>query len=285
MKTWCFCGFWDTFDDDIKKHRITQHEKAKFKTLIYGTNNKQESYYEVKLNDYVVACKKYSPKKYSFVAVGKCKKESKKELKSDLSIDWKEFCEPIPWEKIRDNLKLIETERPNNFPFKGKDLTSFSTDYLAKISHELFYAIIGYSEENETILHTPVRISFGENEMISSDVVATQDEITEFKEGKRVLSFVNRFERSLKARKKCVEKFGAICFVCKFDFSKEYGTIGIGFIEVHHLKELSSIRKEYTIDSELDLRPVCSNCHSMLHRRIPAYSIEDMVRIIENNNN
>ena len=56
-----------------------------------------------------------------------------------------------------------------------------------------------------------------------------------------------------------------------------YGEIGADFIEVHHLKPLSQSAGAYDLDPIEDLRPVCSNCHSMLHRRQPPLSIEDLV--------
>ena len=60
-----------------------------------------------------------------------------------------------------------------------------------------------------------------------------------------------------------------------------YGKIGEGFIHVHHLLELSVIKKEYKVDPINDLRPVCPNCHAMLHRKKPAYSIEELRNVIQ----
>ena len=55
------------------------------------------------------------------------------------------------------------------------------------------------------------------------------------------------------------------CEVCGFDFSEKYGRIGDGFIEAHHIVELSKTNGEYAIKPS-DFTMVCSNCHSMLHR-------------------
>ena len=33
---------------------------------------------------------------------------------------------------------------------------------------------------------------------------------------------------------------------------------------------------QYEVDPIKDLRPVCPNCHAVLHRRIPAYRIEEV---------
>jgi 5-methylcytosine-specific restriction protein A len=87
---------------------------------------------------------------------------------------------------------------------------------------------------------------------------------------------VNRYERDSKAREKCIRHHGARCQVCWFDFEATYGPIGDGFIHVHHLIELSKIGQAYEVDPINDLKPVCPNCHAMLHRRTPPYSLEEL---------
>ena len=52
--------------------------------------------------------------------------------------------------------------------------------------------------------------------------------------------------------------------------------MGIGFIHVHHLKPLSDIGGEYQVDPVKDLRPVCANCHAMIHSKKPAYTLEEI---------
>jgi 5-methylcytosine-specific restriction protein A len=87
---------------------------------------------------------------------------------------------------------------------------------------------------------------------------------------------VNAYERSSAARAACLAEYGHSCSVCGFDFEKTYGLIGKDFIHVHHLKEIASIAKKYRVDPVQDLRPVCPNCHAMLHRRSPAYTIDEL---------
>jgi hypothetical protein len=60
--------------------------------------------------------------------------------------------------------------------------------------------------------------------------------------------------------------------VCKILFKEQYGTIGEGFIHVHHVVPMSEIREEHKIDPEKDLCPVCPNCHAMLHKKAPPYT-------------
>ncbi len=86
----------------------------------------------------------------------------------------------------------------------------------------------------------------------------------------------HRYERDPQVRHICIQYYGAKCIICGFDFSKHYGYIGAGFIEVHHLKPISDLGFEREVDPIRDLRPVCPNCHAMLHRRSPPYSIEEL---------
>ncbi|MDC9497701.1 MULTISPECIES: HNH endonuclease [unclassified Pseudoalteromonas] len=38
-------------------------------------------------------------------------------------------------------------------------------------------------------------------------------------------------------------------------------------MHVHHIVPISDIGDEYQVDPIRDLRPVCPNCHAMLHRK------------------
>ncbi|MDY8025806.1 MULTISPECIES: DUF3427 domain-containing protein [Paenibacillus] len=92
---------------------------------------------------------------------------------------------------------------------------------------------------------------------------------------------VNVFERNPIARRKCIEYLGLNCTICGFNFSKVYGEIGEDFIHIHHLKPLHEVGQKYEVDPVKDLCPVCPNCHAMLHKREPAYSIAELKKIIQ----
>lgn len=96
---------------------------------------------------------------------------------------------------------------------------------------------------------------------------------------------VNRYERDKNARTLCVEHYGLSCSVCQFDFEKVYGAHGAGFIHVHHLTPISTIEREYEVNPIEDLRPVCPNCHAMLHRSKKLLSIEQLKNIIRRSGN
>ena len=51
------------------------------------------------------------------------------------------------------------------------------------------------------------------------------------------------------------------------DFEKVYGEVGKGFIHVHHITPISDKRgKMHLVNPEINLIPVCPNCHAMLHK-------------------
>ncbi len=84
---------------------------------------------------------------------------------------------------------------------------------------------------------------------------------------------VNAYERNPAARAKCIAHYGAFCAVCRIDFFETYGKIGKYFIHVHHIRPLSKLRRTYRVNPIADLRPVCPNCHAMLHKKDPPLSI------------
>ncbi len=118
------------------------------------------------------------------------------------------------------------------------------------------------------------------NNIIYPDEIIENNDV-DLLEGVKKRVIVNSYERNSEAREKCIKHYGYSCSVCGFDFEKEYGEIGKQFIHVHHLIPLSEIREEYKVDSIKDLRPVCPNCHAMLHRKNPPYTIDDLKSIIK----
>lgn len=106
------------------------------------------------------------------------------------------------------------------------------------------------------------------------------EEIGTYGEGATRSVVVNRYERDPRARRTCIERWGTSCSVCSFDFGATYGSIGDGFINVHHVKDLSLLGPNYEVDPEHDLRPVCPNCHAMLHTQRPALSINALKKVL-----
>ena len=91
-------------------------------------------------------------------------------------------------------------------------------------------------------------------------------------EGKQKQYYVTRYERNPANRAAAIswhrEQHGELCcHVCGFDFEAIYGELGVDFIEVHHIKPLSNYDEAVDIDPKTDLVCLCSNCHSMIHRK------------------
>ncbi|WP_318615295.1 EVE domain-containing protein [Sporosarcina sp. YIM B06819] len=76
-----------------------------------------------------------------------------------------------------------------------------------------------------------------------------------------------RYERDSKNRKLAIMKHGVNCYACDFNFEDVYGERGKDFIEVHHIKPLSTLEEAAEINPDTDLIPLCANCHRMVHRR------------------
>lgn len=95
-------------------------------------------------------------------------------------------------------------------------------------------------------------------------------------EGARSRVEINRYERSPVNRAACIAIYGARCQVCGLEFGLRYGDIGNGYIEVHHRVPVSKMGAGYVVDPRQDLVPLCSNCHSMVHRQDPPLDVDEL---------
>lgn len=101
-----------------------------------------------------------------------------------------------------------------------------------------------------------------------------------YPEGARKTVTTNAYERSPQARAACIAHFGTCCSVCDLLLEDRYGSIAAGFIHVHHVVPVSKIGPDYRVNPKKDLRPVCPNCHAVLHRRQPPLSVERARRLL-----
>ena len=108
------------------------------------------------------------------------------------------------------------------------------------------------------------------------------DENVSLPEGAKQRVTVNKYERNPRARQRCIAHYGKKCCICGFSFGDTYGEVAEGFIHVHHVKPLSEIRTKYTVDPVKDLRPVCPNCHAVIHIRKgePAFRPEEVEALL-----
>jgi predicted HNH restriction endonuclease len=101
-----------------------------------------------------------------------------------------------------------------------------------------------------------------------------------YMEGAARAIVVNAYERNRRARERCIRHYGRTCAVCAFDFSARYGEPAAGYIQIHHIVPIAKIRKEYRLNPIADLRPVCPNCHAVIHRREPPFSIDEVRQML-----
>uniref|UniRef100_UPI004056DEC4 HNH endonuclease n=1 Tax=Candidatus Electronema sp. TaxID=2698783 RepID=UPI004056DEC4 len=87
---------------------------------------------------------------------------------------------------------------------------------------------------------------------------------------------ISVYERNRQARKKCLNHYGATCQICGFDSEQQYGLAG-KVIHVHHRRPLSEMTEgSCAVDPVRDLLPVCPNCHTAIHSKNPAYTVEEL---------
>lgn len=121
---------------------------------------------------------------------------------------------------------------------------------------------------------------------VDSDISLTtrEEDLEEEGEEGRVLTVIHKkHERDPKLvrnkkRKVLQEKGYLSCEICEFDFSKVYGDRGDGFIECHHNLPVSEL--EPGMKTKLsDLSLVCSNCHRIIHRKKPWFTLRQLREI------
>ncbi|WP_405143857.1 HNH endonuclease [Sphaerisporangium sp. NBC_01403] len=93
-------------------------------------------------------------------------------------------------------------------------------------------------------------------------------------------------ERSRKLRQRKIDSVlkngGTLaCEACGFDFEKQYGPRGAGYIECHHVIPLHQAGEGTTKLSDLAL--ICANCHRVIHRTAPWPTPIELKELIEKN--
>jgi len=145
-----------------------------------------------------------------------------------------------------------------------------------QIALKSVYSHIEYQDNIQPINN--IKTIFDKYSNIYNDYNDESEEL--FFEGKAKSVYINIFERNAEARNKCIEHYGYKCSCCGIILSNIYGKLAENFIHIHHIIELSKIGKEYKVDPAIDLRPLCPNCHAIIHRKSPAMSIEELKEII-----
>lgn len=119
----------------------------------------------------------------------------------------------------------------------------------------------------------------------SDDIIFKEELKMGFPEGKLYERVHKRRERNKKlielVKKERLEKDKRlVCEICGFDFNQVYKELGKNFIEAHHIIPVSELKEGNETKKE-DLVLVCSNCHSMLHRKRPWPTIDEIRKLIK----
>lgn len=86
----------------------------------------------------------------------------------------------------------------------------------------------------------------------------------------KVMGLRNRkwltFAADLEDRRKCIEHYGSTCVICNFSFERVYGESGEKLVHIHQVKPMSEVSNNEKLDPISHLRPLCPNCHAVLHK-------------------
>lgn len=125
------------------------------------------------------------------------------------------------------------------------------------------------------------KVNINSQKLFPTDLNESKIKRHQYYEGAIKKISVNAYERDPKARNECINHYGYNCQICDMNFLNTYGDVGVGFIHVHHLIPLQKVGKEYQVDPVKDLRPVCPNCHNMIHKKDPPYSIDELKNFLK----
>jgi hypothetical protein len=170
---------------------------------------------------------------------------------------------------------ISDTELDNQTTRGIRELTSDSATLLDRIiaaTDQLPRSDQILTVTHEMIQNSPLHGDFRLPDEVPSETLHHEGSIHRIE--------VNRYERDAQARLECIAAHGTSCCVCGFSFENVYGQEAGGYIHVHHIQPLSEIGDEYVVDPAKDLRPVCPNCHAVLHLGGHCRSIEEVRQML-----
>jgi 5-methylcytosine-specific restriction protein A len=85
-----------------------------------------------------------------------------------------------------------------------------------------------------------------------------------------------KYERSKFNRNIAIQLHGERCLGCGFHFREVYGDVGAGVIEVHHLIPVHLMEQARVVDPRTELVPLCSNCHTIVHKKDPPFTLSQL---------
>ena len=93
-----------------------------------------------------------------------------------------------------------------------------------------------------------------------------------------------RIERNRKLVADVKKWKGSRCEVCNLSFAERYGSLGVDYIEAHHLTPLAHLNgKKVQLDPIKDFAVLCANCHRMMHRMEDVSKIDELRALLKSN--
>lgn len=185
-----------------------------------------------------------------------------------------------------DDLKILSGRPDTVFTQKVRNLKSHNT--LEKLGFANYnngiWTIteegVNYLEEIEKQMKEEIKDSL-KNQGLDEDELSDEEKDNYtgiiIEEGALINKSGERRVRSSKLRSLVIEKFKdenegeLFCTVCYFNYKEKYGSLGEGYIELHHKKPIHKMNIEGTqtsIDKAIEkVTLLCANCHRMVHRK------------------
>lgn len=163
--------------------------------------------------------------------------------------------------------RYIEDKKGFEITEKGKEFYNNNANFLTKLINSSY----------ENIINKLDNILFFEENIAINEGRKTEEKRTIYKRSQELRKIA--FEHH--------QKNGTIkCNLCNFDFFEHYGEVGKDYIEIHHVKPLYTYKQDdetkYISEAIKNTVPLCSNCHSVIHRRKPCcYTLEEMKEFID----
>jgi 5-methylcytosine-specific restriction protein A len=181
---------------------------------------------------------------------------------------------------LGSNIQPFTTNAIDLAPSSGSNDTAF---YEAGNICSVYYGIDQMPAETVLIGHLMRALDLYQTlvELGAADEQIDQEELETFFEGNGRARVHLRVERNRKLAAKVKKLKGTRCEVCKLKFTEQYGDLGAGFIEAHHLVPFAQLQgHSIPLDPITDFSVLCANCHRMVHRMADPADIDGLRAII-----
>lgn len=193
-------------------------------------------------------------------------------VKEEFKKDWKRI--------LRDRADIIRARAPgydkifDDTPLDLKGSSSLAKQYEEAPAFYKKYDVKNLPAETELRDDLILMLKLYDTIFSRGGVDITEEDNSEQERGHK-LNLIEKkqykLHKKLEGRvntKKIKEHYGYTCQVCDFNFVENYGELGEGFIEAHHLLPYSDLNEGEirTLSIETDFAVLCANCHRMIHR-------------------